>query len=138
MVVGVNDTDVDSFNYTMSYDDYSAMASTTSAVASVSEEPTGYLTVSQYTGSHCNGEISFEFSYPVGVCVNYGSTSEEITVVQVGNTLIILIARYHGTQCNHIMYSHAVFVIRDNLCAAPFELSFTTELPVIGQGVVSE
>jgi hypothetical protein len=138
MMEGVNNTDAGASNYSMTYDDFQTVSSLTSTVVSVDDVPVGYLVLTQYSSPHCNGELAFQFSYPVGVCVNYGFVSEKVTVIQLGPVLIITIARYHGMHCHLLIYSHAVYIVHNNLCASPFELTYSTELPAADHGIIEE
>jgi hypothetical protein len=138
MVEGMNNTDSVISHYNMTFENLQTLASMTANIASVSAEPNGYLVLSQYSSPHCEGELGSQFAYPVDVCVDYGATSERVSVIELGPVLIITIARYHGTNCHVFIYSHAIHVVRNNLCASPFELTYSADLPATGPGVVKE
>jgi hypothetical protein len=129
--------------YDLTPEDFVTMANMTTAVEEcnpgepTAPVPTGYLTISVYENYLCYGTLGLQFSYPVGVCVSYGIFSEFINVVNAWGFMYITITSYWGSSCSG-WGSSALYITCNDICRPPYVLSFETDLPPVGLGVVSQ
>jgi hypothetical protein len=129
--------------YDLTPDDFVTMTNMTTAVDECSPGeptapvPTGYLTISVYENYLCYGTLGLQFSYPVGVCMSYGIFSEFISVVNAWGFMYITITSYWGSSCSG-WGSSALYITCNDICRPPYVLSFETDLPPVGLGVVSQ
>lgn len=152
IVANFSAPDYDTSSYSLSSADFMALSSINSNVEECSPSPSptptpstpsAYLSLSFYSDS-CGGTLGFELSFPVGVCVNYGTFSEYLTISQsILGVLSVTVYTYSGSGCKYLFSVAGPYSARNGACCFPFTLAYlqvdgTTTLPSVGAGIVSE
>jgi hypothetical protein len=126
-------------DYELSITDFYAMVATPTAASDCHgpPTPTGYLTVSLFADRCYSTDLGYQFSYPVGVCVNYGFVSEKLTVdVLLFGRVTVTTSFFAGGECQ-VLLNEDRHTIVNNICHPPYQISYSATLPSTGQGLIS-